>query len=332
VSLDGKPVSRALTSDLGAVAGKLEHRQTADICATVLEIFAGQMGPANTPDPLPTVTPNAEDLRRELTHPSERGSAAAAVLRVSAGMSASVFGEQGTFPEVGRATLVGKRAGDPVRDWLRTWAALIGIQRFDFHRAGQDPRGSIAIPGEAIAIAAAPNLATPMDAAERFFLARHLWRASSGFGVFQEGDAIRPVRWVLAVAAAVLGADAPLPLPTDSELVAKATDTLTRKLRRQLDAPCQQLVQESPQTIKNWITASSYSADRFGLIAAGELPAVLPALVEESAGPPGLRRLSENAEEAIGKVPRGRELLRFTLAGGYLELRRAIGLAEEDGK
>jgi hypothetical protein len=279
--------------------------------------------------PLPTARPDPVLLHERLIHPDESGSAAAAVARACAPMTKAVYGKNGSFPETGRSTLVGKRSDDPVRAWLKAWAELVGIEPFELHRVGSHQRGSIALPGAPPAVAVAPDCSTPLVAADRFYLARHLWRASQGLGPFQEGDTAGPVRWIIAVTMAALGDDARPPLPTDSDLVAQARKAMSRKIRKIISEPCRALIDETPQSIRSWVGGATFSADRFGLLAADDLAALVRPVVEESAGEAGLKRLDAAPAEALSSVPRGIELVRFAVSPDLLELKRMVGLIDE---
>jgi hypothetical protein len=128
---------------------------------------------------------------------------------------------------------------------------------------------------------------------------------------------------------AALGDDARPPLPTDSDLVAQARKAMSRKIRKAITEPCRKLIDETPQSIRAWITGATFSADRFGLLAAGDPAAVVRPVVEDSAGPAGLKRLDADPAEALSKVPRGIELVRFAVSLGLLEIERMIGLIDE---
>jgi hypothetical protein len=326
------PVDRELITKLEDAAGQLDKEATAASCRAVIEILDGAEASTSPAEPAPTGHSDPDTMRKLIVHPDEIGSTAATVARICSAMTRNVQGKEGGFPDTGRSTLVGKRSKDPVRIWLKQWAELAGITEFDLHRVGDGSRRSFTLPGDPPAVAIAPELSTPLDGATRFYLARHLWRASQGLGAFEEGDAAGPVRWIIAVTMAVLGDDARPPLPTDRELVAKAQKALPRKIRKRLGDPCRALLDETPQSIRAWIQAASFSADRFGLLAAGDLGAVIEPLVEESAGPAGLKRLAEHSAEALSRVPRASQLVCYALSTELLELRKLIGLADKEAQ
>jgi len=328
--LRASPTDPKLIADLDETAILLGETDVSAKCRAAMDVLAGASPSTGKTERAPTLPAEPARVLDLLVHPDERASAAAQVAALCAGMTKAVFGKGGAFPETGRSTLVGKRDEDLVRDWLRQWGALVGIESFEMHRTGADPRGSMPLPGEPPTVTVVPEMRNPYDAVERFFLARHLWRASQGLGAFVEGDAAGPVRWIMAVTIAALGDDARPPLPTDRDLVELARKAMPRKVRKALVEPCQRLVEETPKSIRAWLQATSFTADRLGLLAAGDLAAVIRPLIEESAGPAGVRRYNEKPAEALAKVPRGAELIGFLLSRELLDLERLVGLAVEE--
>jgi len=328
-ALKAKPIDSPRVAALEETATLLEEPDVAAKCHGVLEVLDGVAVPTGKTERAITKAVDPAQLRALLVHPDEPASAASRVAALCAGMANSVFGKSGAFPDTGRSTLVGKRSKDPVRVWLKQWADLLGIDPFAMHRVPVDGRGSNCLPGEPPSVAVSPELTTTYDAVERFYLARHLWRSSQGLGAFQEGDAAGPVRWIMAATMAALGDDARPPLPTDIELVTQARKAMPRKVRKALIEPCQQLVQETPKSIRAWLHAATYTADRIGLLAAGDLRAVIRPLIEDSAGPSGVRRYEEGPADALAKVPRGVEAVGFALSPEYLQIERITGLLGE---
>jgi hypothetical protein len=129
------------------------------------------------------------------------------------------------------------------------------------------------------------------------------------------------------VAASIVGERIELPLPTDRELANGAKKAISRRLRRGLTDPCHLLLDEDRHSLRAWATAISYSADRFGLLAATRLVDVIPLIVEEVGGSSGVKKLKESPRDTLLKIPRCVELLRFALSGKYLDARRKIGLS-----
>ena len=101
---------------------------------------------------------------------------------------------------------------------------------------------------------------------------------------------------------------------------------MPRRLRRSLTEPCNDLLKENRQTLRAWSQAISYSADRFGLLAATRIAEVIPCIVEEEAGEKGLKSFNRDPGETVMKIPRCRELLRFMLSGEYLAARNQLNL------
>jgi hypothetical protein len=331
-TLKNAPVDRARIAALEEATRLLGKPTAASKCSAVLAVLDGAEARSGKTERALGSAADPSAVLRLLIHPDEPASAASRVATLCAGMANTVFGKGGEFPDVGRSTLVGKRSTDPVRIWLKQWADQLGIDAFAMHRVPVEAHGSICLPGDPPAVGVSPEMTEVHDAVERFFLARNLWRASQGLGAFREGDAAGPVRWIMAVTMAVLGDDARPPLPTDSQLVAQARKAMPRKVRKALAEPCRRLVQETPQTIRAWFHAATYTADRIGLLAAGDLGAVIRPLIEESAGPAGVRRFDEGPAVALAKVPRGAELVWFTLSPEHLQIERLLGLLGEEAR
>jgi tetratricopeptide (TPR) repeat protein len=331
VRLDETPLDPETIARLREISDLLERPGAVANCDAVSAVIGGA-GSEDLPGAgLPVPGADHARLRALLLHPDERGSAASEVLRLAASLTGEVFAAAEGFPEVPRGAFVGRPAEDPLATWTLRWAASIGAPEFDVARYGEDPRGSVTLPRPRPAVAVNSDLTLPLAARNRFFLARHIWRAACGTGSFQEGDAATPLRWTLALAAACLGDKAPLPLPTDSQLVERARKAMPRKLRKILTEPCRALLSIPPQQLRAWTAALSHSADRFGLLVSGDLAGAVNWIVEESAGPNGLRQLAERPAETLAKVPRGRQLIRFALSPDYLAARELAGASDEGG-
>ncbi len=329
--LDDDPLNLETISRLREISELLERGEAAETCLSAITVIGGAEPLDQPGDEVPGPSTDPGRLRDLLLHQDERGSPASELARMAGPLTGEVFASAEGFPAVPRGAFVQQPAADPLATWILRWSAAIGVERIDIARHGEDPRGSVTLPGEAPALVMNPDLALPLDARSRFFLARHAWRSAAGLGAFHEGDQATPLRWVLALAAAALGDGAALPLPTDRVLVERARKAMPRKLRKALTNPCRALLEIPPQRLRAWTAATSYSADRFGLLAVGDLAGVTTWIVEESAGPNGLRRLAERPADTLAKVPRCRQLLRFMLSPDYLEARALVGMAKGGG-
>ncbi len=327
--LDANPVDLKSITDLKEVSGLLYKEDQAAICGEGMVVLGGiPEGLGLSSAYVPREYPDPSEVIKILRYDGERSQPIAAIALTAAPVTAEVYSRSGHIPDFGRSTLVKKKGADQVQKWLAQWATLLGVKKFEVHRVGQDPRGSSPLPASIPAVAVNDDLSNLDIISARFFIARNFCRSMFGLGAFEEGDTATPIRWFLALTAATLGEDVKLPIPTDMDLVVKAKKALSRKIRKELVNPCTALLHCSAQEIRAWVASTSYSADRFGLLAAGNLAEVIPLMVEESAGPAGLRRLAENASDVLSKVPRCTELMRFALCGPYLEIRRTIGLSE----
>ncbi|HUT76505.1 MAG TPA: hypothetical protein VM285_02405, partial [Polyangia bacterium] len=329
--LDADPLDLETISRLREISALLEREEAVAACLGAIAVIGGaeSLDWPGTDFPAPDADPGR--LRSLLLHRDEHDFPASVVARMAGPVTGEVFAAAEGFPAVPRGAFVERPAADPLAAWIVRWGAAIGVERIDIARHGGDPRGSVTLPGVAPTVVINPDLTLPLDARSRFFLARHVWRAAAGLGAFHEGDAATPLRWVLALATACLGDGAALPLPTDRELVDRARKALPRKIRKALTEPCRDLLAVSPQRLRLWTAATSYSADRFGLLVAGDLGGAVNWIVEESAGPNGLRRLAEQPADTLTKVPRGRQLIRFVLSPDYLAARSVAGSVQGGG-
>jgi tetratricopeptide (TPR) repeat protein len=329
--VDEEPLDEPRVAEFAELSTLIGDAARVELCRDTIAFLGGKTRGGRTAaargQPIAPLGPIIESI----AHPDEVRCPATAIIQDSAPVTAEAFPTGEHLPEVGRATLLAAGAGDPVTAFLAPWARLLGIEALEVHRIGFDPRCAIPALGENPAIAVSADLTDLDDTRARFFLARSLWRSARGHGAFAEGDAATPLRWVLALAAATLGEEAALPMPTDLELVVIARKALSRKVKKKIVDPCRELLKCSPQQLRAWVAAESFSADRFGLLAAGDLVGIVPLVVEEAAGEAGLRRLGAQAGDTIGKIPRCRELFRYALAGTYLDVSRSLGLIDAGG-
>lgn len=316
------PISPTVVTGMTEVARLRKRDEERELYASMSSVLLGDKNPDAPSIKLPRGQVTAE-LSELILHADDAGPPAEVIL-ASREMMKDAFGAAEGFPPFGKSTLVHRKSEDPVRVWLAAWASFLGVEKFELHRTGHDPRGSQPLPGEIPSVAVNPDILDITAPEHVFFLARSLWRATRGLSGFEEGDAAMPVRWIMALTAAVLGDDAGLPLPTDRDLVDRAAKVMPRRVRKRLAEPCQALLKVDPLAIRAWVQATSYSADRFGLLACSCPAAAVPLVVEEAAGPMGIRKLEENPVSTLSKVPRCVQLFKFVLSGQYLQLSDAV--------
>lgn len=328
--VDADPLGLESIRALAEVSAVVDDAPRAALCRDAIAILEGK--PLRRPASPPGASPNAPlgPVLESITHADELRCPAAAIILDSAEITAEAFQGAEHLPDVGRSTRL-QGEGEPLVGFVGRWARVIGLGEVEVHRVGFDPRGVIPAPGEIPAVAVSDDVSDLDETRARFFLARGLWRAARGHAAFAEGDSATPLRWVLALAAATLGENAALPLPTDLEMVVRARKALSRKVKKKIADPCKALLSCSPHELRAWVAATAYSADRFGVLAAGDLAGVVPLVVEETAGDAGLKLLGTQAAETIGRLPRCRELFRFVLSGPFMDLRRALGLEGSGG-
>ncbi|MDD5309703.1 MAG: hypothetical protein PHU25_20495 [Deltaproteobacteria bacterium] len=323
VGIEADPLDVALVSGLARVASLADDEETAAACESVLAALEGRPGDESSAERVPSGSVDAARLRSLLAH-ADATCPAATVALLAAEMAASVFEGRTAAPPVGKTTLVPRKAADPVRDFVLAWGKALGLEDVEFHRAGSTT--AVALARSAPAVAVSPDVMFPLGASERFLLARSVYRAADGLGAFVDGDLAMPVRWVMAVASAALDENARLPVPTDRELVDRARKAMSRKQRRALEEPCRALLDQDAVSLRQWAQAASYGADRFGLLAAGDLARVLPLVAEDAASAEGVKKLAENRVKACGRIPRCKEIVAFALSRDSLGALRDLGL------
>ncbi|MCP4679554.1 MAG: hypothetical protein GY854_29500 [Deltaproteobacteria bacterium] len=333
-ALQENPTDLRLVADLRELALLKDEKDLISLCDDVILLLSGGETEPWPGDLIPASDLDAEMQRRFFVHPDE-ANAASRVAEMASEIAHKAILECPHLPKIGRGTRVDSKKKNALKDWIQAWAKLLGYEKVEVHCVGEDPRGAVALPIKTPAVAVSQPVKSPLVAKHRFFLARNLWRSARGLAVFEEGDTSGPTRWVVAVTAAILGERIELPLSTDRDMVVRAKKAMPRRLRRGLTEPCNLLLKENRKSLRDWAQAISFSADRFGLLAATRLVKVIPLIVEESSGNIGLKKFTEDPGSTISKLPRCRELLRFALSADYLVARRQIGLkvlSEGDGK
>jgi tetratricopeptide (TPR) repeat protein len=327
IELFKNPVDLKLVAELRELALLSGEQNLVSLCDDVLLLLSGGLTEPWPGDLVPAKGLDAETMRRLFVHPDE-ANGAARVAEMAAGINQVAAENLENIPQVGRGTRMDPK--EKIVVWIEAWAELLGYNAVEIHRAGEDSRGSIALPDGAPALAVSKETASPLSARHRFFLARNIWRSARGLGSFRDGDQSGPARWVVALTAVILGERIELPLPPEKELIASAKRAMPRRLRRSLKEPCELLLKENRQSLRDWAQATSYSADRFGLLAATRIAEVIPFIVEETLGPAGLTRMAEDPGATLYKVPRCLELLRFAMSDDYLVARQKLGLEVRD--
>ncbi len=323
--LDEYPVDIEQMENLRRLSEIAEKKDLTSLCEDVLRLLRSEDEEPWPGDVVPGSDLDAEMKRRYFVHPLEKR-APSRVAGMAAEATLKAFKVHRPLPNTSKKTLLSSKENDSVKAWIDGWAHLLGEEQVEVHRVSGLETPAEAIPKNVPAIAISASIKSPLSSRHRFFLSRNLWRAAKGLAAFEEGDTIGPVRWVVAVTVAILGERIELPMPTDSELVKGAKKALPRRLKRSLDEPCKRLLEETRQSLRAWAQAISFSADRFGLLAATRIAEVIPCIIEEIAGQQGLGKFREDPAGTIMKIPRCRELLRFTLSEEYLSARRMVGL------
>ena len=82
---------------------------------------------------------------RFFVHPDEKN-AASRVAEMAAAIAPNVLPPLDGLPKLKRGTLISPKEDNPVRNWVEAWSKLLGYEGAEVHLAGNDPRGSVALP------------------------------------------------------------------------------------------------------------------------------------------------------------------------------------------
>ncbi len=323
--LHANPTDLALLNALNSLA-KLKDIKDLVLLTEDLILLLSGVDPEPWPgDLIPASDLDSEMLRYFFVHPGEINTATR-IAEMTGKISGDVFSDGTHLPKIHRKTRINPKDNDPVANWTEAWAKLLGYGTVEIHRINNASRDAVALPGELPGLAVSSSVASPLTARHRFFLARNLWRSARGLGAFEEGDASTPAKWVVALSAVVVGDRIELPLPTEKGFVTRVKKAMPRRLKRGLQEPSNLILKENRQSLRAWAQAISFSADRFGLLAATRLTKVVPLIVEETTGKEGLKKFRANPEATLLKIPRCLELIRFAISKRYLDARRQVGL------
>jgi hypothetical protein len=221
------------------------------------------------------------------------------------------------------------RRGAPLRDDhpfrapLAEFARAVGAPAYELY--GGEPGEFAVDPGAPHGVLVGPDLPRRTTARQqRFLLGRAAARLRTRSAL---AEALGPADLADALAAAmrqIVPAFATFGRPSD-ELVRRVGRALTRRARRALEGPARAvaLLPAAPD-LAAWATAAGATADRAGLVLAGDLPAALGVLLRDPDGrsPQGARAVS-----AARARPDARALLVFASTEAHFVLRQRLRVA-----
>jgi hypothetical protein len=205
---------------------------------------------------------------------------------------------------------------------VETSAAALGLTVLAFHSPAQSMgQGDaevvpVALPEPALVFDRAA-LAGGMGA--RFQFGRALALLHVHASLLERGDAPDVRQLFLAAKAIAAPPGARVDAATPVSLVKALGKVMGRKEKKALGALAQRL-DNDPLDASAWQHAVLRTADRLGLVVAGDVAAALRVIVDFSGQAPVADQLNENV--------RALELLRFALSERYLKLRDQVGLGE----
>jgi hypothetical protein len=220
---------------------------------------------------------------------------------------------------VGRRDKVDPRSGLALRNEIASWAGALGVREFDLYIGGSDPTGVQGIAGEPPSLVVGPGVNAPMAPTQRARVARELLGLVRGTTVARSRDDVT-VAAIVAVACKL--ADVPIqhpPYAVLGEVERGLGKAIARRTRKLIAAPCRAIASTSADA-RAWTRYALASQDRAAVIASGDPGVVLLDALGAAAVEPS----------EIGGSARAQELFRFVLSPPYLELRRLLGLEEDE--
>jgi tetratricopeptide (TPR) repeat protein len=211
-------------------------------------------------------------------------------------------------------------AAEPRLAWVETSAAALGLTTLAYHVSAH-PMGqgdaevlAVELPEPALVFDRAA-LAGGMGARFRFGRALALLHVRAS--LLDRGDA--PELRQLFLAGKALGASpgAPVDAGAPVSLVKALGKVMGRKEKKALGSLAQRF-ENDPLDAPAWQHAVLRTADRLGLVVAGDVAAALRVIVDFNGQVPVAEQLSDSI--------RALELLRFALSERYLKLRQQVGL------
>lgn len=259
----------------------------------------------------------AEELRRLTEHPREACAAADAAGLIG-DISFAAVDRVSSIPEIEEEMNLSEY--EWIERWCNHWGKLLGLRSMTVHQLEASPLGIAAFVPDDDALLVSSEIAFPLGPSDRFQLARYLFRLKQGLGAFAEGDLEGPVRWMRTLTAVLRGEGVESMDLTEIEIVERTIEAFSPVLSVQLDEHFDEIVRKDDVSLRDWAQAASYSADRFGLLAAGSLIYVVPVLVAESPLEIGMEDMSRNPLKVINEIPRLKELLKFAISDDYLSV------------
>jgi tetratricopeptide (TPR) repeat protein len=322
-SLSVNPIDLLRIGKLGEVARLAGQWDVRAVCDETLA-FLSIAQPASFLEEIPEPAVGKSAELQVYLRSSETVHPASLVAEIAAEAAADAFADIPRALQIGRGTRLAKRGISPLRDWLERWAKVLGYEELEVHAAGDSPQGSLCLPGAVPTVAICADATREPSSRDRYFALLHLFRSAQGLGAFSAVEHAGPQRWVLAVAAAVLGDPLDLPIPTDSELVQRARKALSRKARARLEGPSVQLVQQTAASLRAWSADCVAMADRCAFLGAAHLLDSMQGLVVQEAGIAGAQTLLEDPVRQLPRLPRARDLLCFALGGQLFRARQIV--------
>lgn len=220
------------------------------------------------------------------------------------------------------------RGAELLVERLRGAAEVFGLDKIVIRPSSSDEVAIVAVPASEPTLAVGPRPGGELSASERFALGRAVWHALQATAPYAQ----RTESQIRALHdAAIKEADRSFE-PSERRLGVEALQReihrhLPRKARKSLNELAAKMVRADEAPLRQWCRAVKASADRAGLLFAGDVAAALHWLVPGWRGDDAAQRAA-SVDRVVAHLP-ARELLLFALSEDYLELRQEIGLALE---
>lgn len=252
----------------------------------------------------------------EIADPDDHGPAAelfaviAETVTESLGPSLEALG-------VTKKNRVDPKGGPPLRTAVAEWMGALGFETdFELYVGGPDPHAVQGVAGEVPALVLGAEVTIPLSAASRSAIAREVFALRRGICALRSRDDASIASCAYAVCN-VVGINVPNPgYAVFAEVSRSVQKTISRKVKKNATDVCGRFV-HSGQDPRAWAEAARRSIDRMAAIAAGEVSLVLSET---------LRAPRAELAPLVRDSERAKNLLRFVLSPGYLELRKKLGM------
>ncbi len=270
--------------------------------------------------------PISPDTVAMLRHPDQTG-LAETLVQLLGPVLHKIFGADVSALKLGRPLRA--RGGDLLVERLEAAAEVFGVERLVVRRSSEEFVSIVPVPALEPTMAVGPSQTGDMPPETRFAVGRALWHILQGTAAL----AVRTESQIRAFHDAATKEGVRDFQPRERRLGVDVIQreihrAIPRRMRRPLADLANRLAQTEEDRLLRWCNAMKVSADRAGLLLAGDVSAALAAIVPGWHGADAAQRAA--SVDRVRASSTARELLVFALSEDYVNLRQTIGLAAEN--